>query len=118
MPQRSLYYWAKLYSEQLKISERYGKLKKTICINILDFNTLDTKKYHSVFKIKEDEENYILTDLLEIHFLEMEKLKVDKEYDELDKWITFIKGDSKEELREMMKLNPNIDKAFQMISHN
>ncbi|MGL5152770.1 MAG: Rpn family recombination-promoting nuclease/putative transposase [Clostridium sp.] len=55
MPQRSLYYWAKLYSEQLKISERYGKLKKTICINILDFNTLDTKKYHSVFKIKEDE---------------------------------------------------------------
>ena len=40
----------------------------------VDFNTLDTKKYHSMVKLKENEENYILTDLLEIHFLEMKKL--------------------------------------------
>lgn len=40
MPQRSLYYWSKIYCEQLEISEKYSKLKKTICINILDFDTL------------------------------------------------------------------------------
>ncbi len=32
-----------------------------------------------MFKLKENEENYILTDLLEIHFLEMKKLDEYKE---------------------------------------
>ena len=35
---RSVYYWAKLYSEQLKKGELYGELKRTITINILDFS--------------------------------------------------------------------------------
>ena len=65
MPQRSLYYWSKIYYEQLEVSEKYSKLQKTICINILDFNTLNTNKYHSIFKIKEDEENYSKYFLLE-----------------------------------------------------
>ena len=55
MPQRSLYYWSKIYCEQLESGEKYNKLKKTVCINILDLNTLDTKKYHSMFKLKENE---------------------------------------------------------------
>ena len=116
MPQRSLYYWSKIYCEQLESGEKYNKLKKTICINILDFNTLDTNKYHSMFKIKENEENYVLTDLLEIHFLEMKKLDEYKENDDLSQWVSFIKADSKEVLEKMAKVNPNIDKAVNVLT--
>lgn len=116
MPQRSLYYWSKIYCEQLESGEKYGKLKKTICINILDFNTLNTKKYHSMFKLKENEENYILTDLLEIHFLEMKKLDKYTENDDLSQWVSFIKADSKEVLDKMAKVNPNIDKAINVLT--
>ncbi|GAB6169606.1 Rpn family recombination-promoting nuclease/putative transposase [Clostridium carnis] len=116
MPQRSLYYWSKIYAEQLEAGAKYSKLKKTVCINILDFDTLDTKKYHSIFKIKEEEENYILTDLLEIHFLEMKKLKGYNENDDLSQWINFIKADSKEVLESMAKVNPNIDKAVHVLT--
>jgi len=116
MPQRSLYYWSKIYCEQLESGEKYSKLKKTICINILDFNTLDTNKYHSMFKLKENEENYVLTDLLEIHFLEMKKLDVYKENDDLSQWVSFIKADSKEVLEKMAKVNPNIDKAVNVLT--
>lgn len=115
MPQRSLYYWSKIYCEQLEVSEKYSKLQKTICINILDFNTLDTNKYHSIFKIKEDEENYTLTDLFEIHFLEMKKLNGYSKEDDLSQWINFIKADSKEVLEEMAKVNSNIDKALHVL---
>lgn len=115
MPQRSLYYWSKIYCEQLETGQKYSKLKKTIAINILDFNTLDTKKYHSIFKLKENEENYILTDLLEIHFLEMNKLKDYDKNDNLSQWINFIKADSKEVLEEMAKVNPRIDKAVNVL---
>ena len=37
MIQRSLYYWSKLYEEQLEEGDRYDKLCRTVCINILDF---------------------------------------------------------------------------------
>lgn len=115
MPQRSIYYWSKIYCEQLEMSEKYSKLQKTICINILDFDTLKTNKYHSIFKIKEDEENYTLTELLEIHFLEMKKMVEYKKDDNLSQWISFIKADSKEVLQEMAKVNPKIDKAVNVL---
>lgn len=115
MPQRSLYYWSKIYCEQLEISEKYSKLKKTICINILDFNTLQNTKYHSTFKIKEDEENFLLTDLLEIHFLEMKKLEGYNSEDNLSQWINFINADSKEVLKEMAEVNPKINKAVHVL---
>jgi predicted transposase/invertase (TIGR01784 family) len=35
---RSIYYWAKLVTEQLSESMMFKELKKTFCINILDFN--------------------------------------------------------------------------------
>ena len=75
MPQRSLYYWSKIYSQQLDEGQKYSKLKKTICINILDFNTLKTEKYHSIFKIKEDEENYVLTKFIRNSLFRNEKIK-------------------------------------------
>ena len=40
MIQRSLYYWSKLYEEQLSEGDRYDKLSRTVCINILDFKYL------------------------------------------------------------------------------
>jgi len=45
-----------------------------ICINIIDFELLETENFHSVFRLREDRESHIaLTDALEIHFLDMVK---------------------------------------------
>ena len=49
-------------------------LKKTIAINILDFESLPVEKFHSSFHIIEDETGIKLTDVMEVHFLEMPKL--------------------------------------------
>lgn len=54
--------------EGIKQGEDYRKLNKVITINLLDFNFLETKNYHSLFHLWEDvEKDYMLTDLVEIH---------------------------------------------------
>ena len=44
---RTLFYWAKLYTSELKSGEDYGELKQTITINIINFNMFDGTDYHT-----------------------------------------------------------------------
>ena len=45
---RVLFYWAKLHTSELKSGETYDNLKKTISINIIDFNMFkDREDYHT-----------------------------------------------------------------------
>ncbi|MFV9930654.1 MAG: Rpn family recombination-promoting nuclease/putative transposase [Rickettsia endosymbiont of Haemaphysalis japonica] len=47
---RALYYWAKMYTEQLKEGSDYAALNTTIGIHILNFTSItDTDKYHNAF---------------------------------------------------------------------
>ena len=72
--ERTLFYWSKLYSEELKAGDEYGDLKQTICINIINFNLFDYEDYHSNFKVLENERHELLTDKFAIHFFELRKL--------------------------------------------
>lgn len=77
MTKRTLYYWAKMYESQLTRGMGYSELRPTITINICNFTMFkDNKDYHSTYHLYEDK---ILTrlmpkeDVLEIHFIEMNK---------------------------------------------
>ena len=73
MIQRTLYYWSKMYSEQIQNRDNYSKLERTVCINILNFKYLKNDKYHNAYRLKEITSNEELTDLQEIHFIELPK---------------------------------------------
>lgn len=104
---RSLFYWSKLYPETLKKGEPYYNLKKSIVISIVNFDLIkESKKYHSIFKIKEKDENYIFTDDLELHYIELCKFTTPaslNELNDLEEWVTFLKecgNDNSEEIIE------------------
>jgi predicted transposase/invertase (TIGR01784 family) len=92
---RALYYWAKLVTEQLAEGAVYKQLKKTVSINILDFDfTPSASEYHNLYKIcntttGEDDRFH---DIFELHYIELRKFR--KEYQELvqplDRWLTFL----------------------------
>lgn len=111
---RTLYYWSKLYAGQLEEGENYRKLNKTITINILDFNYISTERYHTVFHIREDHTNTLLTDMLEIHFVELRKLKeqaigVERR---LVQWMLFLSTRTRERMEELAMQEPAIQKAL------
>lgn len=102
MIKRSLYYWSKLYSEQLNEGKDYSILKRTICINILNFKYLKTRKFHSAYRLKEIYSNEELTDVAEIHFIEIPKLEDGSdEKDMLVPWIEFLKDPESEKVRNL-----------------
>ena len=98
---RALYYWAKLYTEQLKASQDYGRLAKAIGIHILNFLSIpESKKYHNVFHIKEKDSDLRYFKDLELHTLELKKFSQDaneelpemlgKIKSALDVWMAFL----------------------------
>ena len=98
---RALYYWAKLYTEQLKVAEDYSKLSKAIGIHILNFTSIvETKNYHNVFHITEKENGFAYFKDLELHTIELNKFTEDaseeladivsKTKNALDVWVAFL----------------------------
>ncbi|QAA31083.1 Rpn family recombination-promoting nuclease/putative transposase [Clostridium manihotivorum] len=98
MINRTLFYWSRLYSNQIKKGENYKNLNKTITINILNFNYIDSKKYHTTYHLWEDEEKTKLTDILEIHFVELPKFLDEKTElnNSLNMWLAFLTKPEKE----------------------
>jgi predicted transposase/invertase (TIGR01784 family) len=95
---RSLYYWSKVYVDQLKESESYDKLNKVISIHLLNYTMdNDSASYHNVYQIRHEESHELLTDALELHYVELPKVPEDmKEIKTtLDRWATLLaKGEN------------------------
>ena len=115
MIQRSLYYWSKLYEEQLTEGDRYDKLCRTVCINILDFKYLKNDRFHNGYRLKEIKTNEELTDLEEIHFIEIPKLKKLEKSEEvvdlLEGWVEFLRDPESEVVRKLEMSNKEIREA-------
>lgn len=124
MDKRTLWYWGEIYSEGIKKGEDYKKLTKVITINIVDFEYIKIPdKFHTTFHLWEDEhKDYMLTDVVEIHFIEMEKFRKltnkNLKEDKLQRWLSFLREDiSKEELKELMDMDVDIKKAEEKIEY-
>jgi hypothetical protein len=54
MPERSLFYWARMYAGQIKAGDSSHKLKKCITINIVYFDCIPGHRLHTCFHLSED----------------------------------------------------------------
>ena len=115
MIKRSLYYWSKLYEGQLESGNDYQKLARTICINLIDFNLLNHDKFHSVYRLKDCETHEELTDIIELHFIELKKMKHVEHADEvkskLEAWLHFINQPDSELVKELEDVESEIRSA-------
>ncbi|MDE6730108.1 MAG: Rpn family recombination-promoting nuclease/putative transposase, partial [Oscillospiraceae bacterium] len=114
---RTLFYWSKLYTSELKSGESYHNLKRTICINILDFNITDKKEYHTEIIAADRDTGEQFTDLLSLHFFELRKVNaVLDTNDRKAMWMHLIKADTEEELNMIKETNiPVMEQAVQVI---
>ena len=116
--ERFLYYWAKMYTANLKIGDKYSDLRKTISIIILDDDfklTKNLERPQTTWRIRESEATHlVLTDYFEIIIIEIPK--VVKAYqktpnDEVLQWMLFPDNPEKEEVARIMEENEDIKEA-------
>lgn len=119
MAERTIFYWSKMYTSQIKPGDTYDKLKKCVTINIVDFECTPLKKLYSSYHLTEDATGYRLTDILEVHFLEIPKLfDEDIKRDENDpivQWMEFLDAKSKGVIEMLAKKNKDIKKAYDLL---
>ncbi|MCW5872094.1 MAG: Rpn family recombination-promoting nuclease/putative transposase [Candidatus Eremiobacteraeota bacterium] len=91
--QRSLFYLSKLYSEQLERGRKYGDLRRTVAISILEFPLFpDLAGLHTRFRFCDPRHNLELSDILEIHYLELSKFRRDQPLlTPLEKWLHVLR---------------------------
>ena len=100
--ERTLYYWSKNYSSVLKKGEDYPELKPVISINLIDDILFDKndKRMHTCYLLKEKNSNQILTDHIQLHYVEIPKFDENADMaerppvakKELKNWILFLKS--------------------------
>lgn len=117
MDKRSLYYWCLAYEKSMQYDNNRINPSCVITININDEEELSTKKVHTCFHFREDNNtNFILTDIMEMHFIDMVKFRSlkekDIEHNRLHRWLTFFdKNADCETIQKVIEMDASIGKA-------
>ena len=115
---RALFYLSKMYTEQIKQGQSYDVFKKCVNISILNFTLFPKEtEFYSCFHIREDTRNFLYTDKMEFHVIELPKLpeEIKENSSDIELWARFINAERKEELEMIATKNPYIESAYQQL---
>jgi len=110
---RTLFYWAKMYTADFKAGESYDKLHRCIAINIIADGFRLNDAIHSEYLLQEKTAHSILTDVLEVHFLDLQAAKRAKaegktegKRGQLINWLRFIGATNRKERAMIATMSP------------
>ena len=122
MDKRSLFYWSREFVKSLEAGQDYRELPRVITVNILNFEAMPAGNFHTCFHLREDRDDILLTDALEIHYLDMVKWRrlknKDIAGDPLHRWLAWLDPGSPPELiAEVVGMDNAILKASEQQDH-
>ena len=119
---RILYYWSKQYSKELQKGHPYIDLKRTINVLIANFkiDILKNLEFHTQWKIiEENGRKTVLTDDLELHIIELPKMRnntANGKDKKLVEWLSFLNNPESKEVANYMKNNESMKKAKEKLN--
>ncbi|MDR2029487.1 MAG: Rpn family recombination-promoting nuclease/putative transposase [Treponema sp.] len=124
MDRRSLFYWSQEFSRGMEAGQDYRETPNVIAINIVNYEFLArVPAFHTSFHIWEDRyREVLLTDALEIHFIDMVKFRGVEERDirndPLQRWLTwFDRGSPAKLVEEAIRMDGAIQKAEEKLAY-
>jgi predicted transposase/invertase (TIGR01784 family) len=124
MDRRSLFYWSREFSRGMEAGQDYRETPNVIAINIVNYEFMgEAPAFHLCFHIWEDTyRELLLTDALEIHFIDMVKFRRVREKDirndPLQRWLAWLDKESPAGLvEEALKMDTAIRKAEEKMAY-
>jgi len=109
---RIILYDSKLITEQIGSGDNFDVIKKVVSIVITNETIIyDSPNYHHRFTLYDSGAQIELTDIIEIHTLELNKLPKKSDGTELYDWAMFIAAETEEDLSMLTENNPQIRRA-------
>jgi predicted transposase/invertase (TIGR01784 family) len=93
--ERVLFYWARMYEEQLRAGDDYDELCPAVSICVCDFVLFpQTSRHHLTFRLLDDAEGIEFSNQIELHTLELEKFAATNKAlgSDLDCWLYFLRN--------------------------
>jgi len=119
-PERSLFIWAKEFSQAIKEGDNFSELPKTIIISILGFSQFkDSKEFHSEFGALEVKRHTPLSDKFCLHFYELPKLPPLETADcGKELWLSLFNAKTEEDLAKIESMEVSyMSEALQAYRH-
>ena len=109
--ERALFYLSKMFTEQLREGEAYGRLKKSIQVSILDFIL-----FYRTMHFRDDETGKLYNDKMELQILELKKLSGEIQTGEdIVNWMRFFNGKKRKEFEDMARVDEYLDEAYEAL---
>lgn len=117
--QRLLFYWSKMYVNQIKKGDSYEVLKRCIHVSILDFaHFLDDKEWYHKIGLYDFNTGKVYSDLMELHILELSKLPAEVQNESgVIRWMRFLNGKDRKEFEEMAEKDEYIGEAYELLKN-
>jgi predicted transposase/invertase (TIGR01784 family) len=121
LERRTLHYWSRSFSEELKKGQDYSELPRVIHIAIVNFDVFDwgdATKFHGVFQVRERSDMTLFSDALEIHIIELPKMarrkKHPEDYTSLERWAVYFNNTGGKIMEQIAECDPAIKKVMSM----
>lgn len=110
---RALYHWARMYRDGVRRGDEFEDLTPCRVVFFLSYTLFESTRLHSTFRVLEAHDGGALNGDLELHFVELTKLRRDPvdANDPAAAWARFLAARSAEERRSSAVGKPNIEKA-------
>ena len=122
MEHRGLYYWSREFVGGINSGQNYAELPEVIAVNIIDFEFMPAiDEIQTSFHLWEDRhKDKMLTDALEMHFINMFKFRRIKEPDiinnPLHRWLAFFSKETDEStMKQIIDMDKAIEKAHKKV---
>ena len=113
LEQRIIVYLANMVKDQSCEGFKYKDIKKSVSVIIAaEHNVTNDNRYFHKYNMRDEKDNSMFTDLLEVDLLELKKLPKADDGTDLWDWLRFIKTNNEEEMEMLARENPEIEKAY------
>ncbi|GHV24324.1 hypothetical protein FACS189465_1340 [Clostridia bacterium] len=116
LEQRIIVYLANMVKDQKCEGLKYKDMKKSVSIIIAaKHNVKKDNRYFHKYNMRDEQDNSLFTDLLEVCLLELKKLPKNADGTHLWDWLEFIKTENEEEMETLAQENPEIEIAYESL---